>query len=384
MAKHRKHHYVPIWYQERFLSPGERKYFRRNLNPERIINGRTIVDPEISNDGPKQYFYEPHLYAVSIPGHPRYIFEKKFFGGFDNIGPAALNGVARSTEDQAIDEHAFRNFFGCMAMQALRTPKGLASIASRLPGGASNTELMRALSRAHGTGIAMWSEGIQELLQVEDPNFEFIVSDHPVTLYNRAFPPRRTELGFSADPRNSWIGTQTIFPIDKRHCVVFTHSQLIDNGLEEGGLLTDRINPRLIGNAIIPRHHVRHRSISLDDAGLVNQIIFAQASKYVAASLESTLFPDQHSISDRWPELGKCLLPSRDPVKQPDYVFLGLPGDRVIGQDKYGRRIEPDIASEFHTTQKQKMMDALKAFMATEKGAEVREQYQRAKRKDEG
>ena len=30
----RRNHYVPVWYQKRFLLPGKYKYFRLDLSPE--------------------------------------------------------------------------------------------------------------------------------------------------------------------------------------------------------------------------------------------------------------------------------------------------------------------------------------------------------------
>jgi hypothetical protein len=34
MSKYRHNHYVPVWYQERFMLPGQDRYWRLDLNPE--------------------------------------------------------------------------------------------------------------------------------------------------------------------------------------------------------------------------------------------------------------------------------------------------------------------------------------------------------------
>ncbi|WP_375778894.1 hypothetical protein ACE103_07445 [Bradyrhizobium sp. ma5] len=40
MSEYRHNHYVPIWYQERFMLPGQHRYFRLDLSPEVVTNGK--------------------------------------------------------------------------------------------------------------------------------------------------------------------------------------------------------------------------------------------------------------------------------------------------------------------------------------------------------
>ena len=35
----------------------------------------------------------------------------------------------------------------------------------------------------------IWTEGVREIVSAEDSDVKFIISDHPVTIYNHAAPP---------------------------------------------------------------------------------------------------------------------------------------------------------------------------------------------------
>jgi hypothetical protein len=35
----------------------------------------------------------------------------------------------------------------------------------------------------------IWTEGVREIVSAQDADVKFIVSDHPLTIYNHAIPP---------------------------------------------------------------------------------------------------------------------------------------------------------------------------------------------------
>lgn len=71
MKQSHKHHYVPEWYQRRFMLDGQKAYFRLDLSPEVIKrpDGKIIRKGEILNKGPSKFFYEIDLYTTNYFGH---------------------------------------------------------------------------------------------------------------------------------------------------------------------------------------------------------------------------------------------------------------------------------------------------------------------------
>lgn len=66
--------------------------------------------------------------------------------------------------------------------------------------------------------------GSWDVVDCEDLATKFIVSDHPVTLYNRRCFPGK--LLYPLNALIGSVGTQTIFPLDLNHCLVITHLRI--------------------------------------------------------------------------------------------------------------------------------------------------------------
>jgi hypothetical protein len=61
------HHYVPQWYQRRFLAAGQIEYFCLDLHPETFMrNGIERRLNELHKWGTKKCFYERDLYALNL------------------------------------------------------------------------------------------------------------------------------------------------------------------------------------------------------------------------------------------------------------------------------------------------------------------------------
>jgi len=69
---------------------------------------------------------------------------------------------------------------------------------------------MQALRQMHST---MWLEAVREVVSAEDSDVKFIVSDHPVTIYNPLCPPDAVLCRYPEDPPIELIGSQTIFAL---------------------------------------------------------------------------------------------------------------------------------------------------------------------------
>lgn len=82
---------------------------------------------------------------------------------------------------------------------------------------------MSGLFERYGT---MWMEGLWEIVRANSAQ-KFIISDDPVTFFNRRiFPGEASYPGGEDFPR---VGTRTIFPLSMDSCLFITHLQLARN-----------------------------------------------------------------------------------------------------------------------------------------------------------
>ena len=88
----RKNHYVPEWYQKRFLLSRGGKLCYLNLYPDKKIlpNGKEIVLNSYHWWAPSQCFFEKDLYTTFFFGLINDEIEKYLFGEIDTSGFAAI------------------------------------------------------------------------------------------------------------------------------------------------------------------------------------------------------------------------------------------------------------------------------------------------------
>src|SRR5580692_8286098 len=119
-------HYVPEWYQRRFLLPGQGKYWYLDLKPEQVArNGNKFTRRELLQWGPISCFAEDDLYTVKWGGQENVDIEKFFLGRVDSNGKSAVEFFSDFAFDQAGQSEAFEAVMNYMSVQKLRTPKGL-------------------------------------------------------------------------------------------------------------------------------------------------------------------------------------------------------------------------------------------------------------------
>src|SRR6185295_15814612 len=124
--KYRRNHYVPEWYQHRFLpeGPGEKKFYYLDLKPERrVSNGHVYVRNELLRWGPDNCFSENDLYTTKIGPWESTEIEEKFFGKVDSFPRFALDYFADFQHPNA-DPEPLHALLPYMSIQKLRTPKG--------------------------------------------------------------------------------------------------------------------------------------------------------------------------------------------------------------------------------------------------------------------
>src|SRR3954463_13411447 len=93
------HHYVPQWFQKRFLPQEVTKFFYLDLHPETVTNGaKTYTRKSLLRWGPSRCFYKDDFYTLSFGKQTTDEMEKMFFGPIDNFGRDAVSQFAEFEE----------------------------------------------------------------------------------------------------------------------------------------------------------------------------------------------------------------------------------------------------------------------------------------------
>src|SRR5262249_35759430 len=116
----------------------------------------------------------------------------------------------------------FETLFEFIDIQKIRTPKGLAWLQAQYPRLMQN-ELMFEMQGIRMMHCTIWSEGVREIVSAETANVKFLVSDHPVTIYNHSVAPDARGCACPLDPSIALKASQTIFPLTRDYCLILTN-----------------------------------------------------------------------------------------------------------------------------------------------------------------
>jgi hypothetical protein len=194
--KYKENHYVPCWYQERFLpTTGERKFHYLDLAPEqfRDPNGVLRTKTALRRWGAVSCLMETDLYTVKYGQYESTEIEQFFFGKVDDEGRKAVEFFSRYNSFNDFDgntspEQVFNSLLTYMSVQKFRTPKGLRYLSALIQESDKN-QLLIELQRLQNLHSAIWTEGVWATASADDTETKFIVTDHPVTVYNREIFP---------------------------------------------------------------------------------------------------------------------------------------------------------------------------------------------------
>ena len=224
MPNYTRNHYVPQWYQYRFLPEelSELKFHYLDLKPDRIVsNGHSYERTALLRWGPSKCFYESDLYTTKFGNWESKEIEQKFFGKVDSAGRSAIDYFSHFKHPSA-DAEALHALLLYMSIQKLRTPKGLAYLANLTKLDNQNIVLfkMQELQEMH---CALWMECVWSIVDASMSETKLLLSDHPVTVYNQScFPASKWCLGFN-DP-DIWLsGTHTLFPLCLDKLLILTN-----------------------------------------------------------------------------------------------------------------------------------------------------------------
>jgi len=342
-AGYRQNHYVPVWYQERFIPKDarERKFKYLNLRPDviRDSRGRQFSKTALKRWGPQLCFCEEDLYTTKFGADISTEIEKKFFGKIDETGKRAVEFWA-AYEPLSVNSDALHDLVRYLILQKLRTPKGLEIIRRRTQANDHN-QVLFALQRLQAMYGAIWMEAQWALIDANRSDTKFIISDHPVTLYNAGCFPGSKWCRNGEDPEPRFSGTHVLFPISPERLLVLTNTAWVRNPY--GNPVEPRPNPGSARSAVFNFTAIQTgRQLSEEEVIAVNYVIKSRALRFIASPQEEWLYPERHLKSTHWPKLGGGLLFMPDPRELSlggQVIFGGFPDGRPSEiWDEYGHR----------------------------------------------
>ncbi len=336
MPATRKNHYVPIWYQKRFLPVGEKTLFYLNLNPDQktLPNGRVVRMNDCYQWGPKNCFVQRDLYTTMFFGMPNDDIEKYLFGSIDTDGSIALQAVLAN--DYKKLHKFFLKFFEYLDAQKLRTPKGLDWIKSHYQK-LTQVELMHEMQHLRRMHCTMWVEGVREIVSAEDSSIKFIITDQPVTIFNPACPPNSIQCKYPNDPSIVLKASQTIFPLDLDHCLILTNLEYARSP-DSVDMLSKRTHARYFGETLARWDTmIRTRKLNEEEVTTINFILKHRARKFIGAAQKEWLFPE-NKTKIPWLEMGQVLLPPNNELHHfGGEILVGYENGATQYQDEFGR-----------------------------------------------
>lgn len=200
----RNNHFVPVWYQQGFLSPGEGELFVFDKSADYTIHlpdgtKKKIQRRPISRKGPYKFLRLTDLYTTQYFGTPNDEIEHKLFGAIDDRGAKAVAMFKEWPNTELFDFHTaidrrhgnpndhLVGLIDYLDAQKIRTPKGLTLLktpAAKSGFIANQNTLMILMQQWRRFFCTMLAEGFWELVGANNSEHKFVYSDEPVTIYN--------------------------------------------------------------------------------------------------------------------------------------------------------------------------------------------------------
>lgn len=338
-SEYRNNHYVPQWYQKLFLDPsGSSNFEVLDLNPDefRDSNGKVSYANSFHRLGPKKFLREVDLYTTRFGNRISTEIEEKFFGPIDRTGSRVVN-FWQTFEHPRWDGDMLNAFLPLISVQKLRTPKGLSALSEFAR--SKGNQLLFSLQRLQHLYCAHWTEAVWSLVDAPKHTPGFLLSDHPVTVYNpKCFPSSPRANGYR-DPAIWLNGSQTIFPLSPHRALILTNLSWVRNPY--GNPTHFRPNPDPFRTAMFNFQGVQTGRL-LNEAELhaINYIIKRSALRYVASTERDWLFPERFLNSTHWSRFSRDWLLMPDPrgVSFSREIVIGWKNGSASTFDEYGRR----------------------------------------------
>ncbi|KQS77244.1 hypothetical protein ASG25_04690 [Rhizobium sp. Leaf384] len=349
MSVTRKNHYIPQWHQERFFTAGRKTHCLLDLKPPSYMDRDGTVSSGrcLFNSPTSRAFVEQDLYSTFFGVEVDDEIERKLFGDIDRRGADAIRAFC-GDDQRAWHEH-FEDLFEFLDIQKLRTPKGLAwlrqqypeigRLGEMLPSVAQN-QLMSEMQSIRMLNVTAWTTGVREIVSAERVGVKFILSDHPVTVYNHAIPPSDARSRYPRDPSTALKGSQTLFPLGPDHLLILTNLEYAKDPAVRPD--AKRTFARTYQSTMVSTiEFIKTRYLTDDQVAEVNFVIKARADRYVAGSRREDLYPEK-VVSKSWADLRATFLPPADELYRfGGEMFASFENGDFHYQDEFGRTEKP-------------------------------------------
>jgi hypothetical protein len=237
------------------------------------------------------------------------------------------------------DQHdAFNNLMNYMSVQKLRTPKGIGWL-SGLPVARDRNQRLILLQRVQNMYCATWTEAVWLIADAIKSDTKFIISDHPVTVYNRACFPGSVHCHGFDDPDIRMAASHTYFPLSVDKILILTNLAWVRNPYQNERKF--RPNPQLFCNTIINLQDIQmYRSLSDQEVLQINYITKKRAFRYIAGAEREWLYPEKYLSSTHWSKFGNgyLLMPEPREVHTGGETYIGYKDGTSEGWNEYGVR----------------------------------------------
>jgi Protein of unknown function (DUF4238) len=304
------------------------------MEPERhrLPDGREIPGRSLFTSPTSRCFVQTDLYSTFFGATVNDEIERNLFGAIDDRGSKAVR--AYQTADQSAWHDHFQDLFEYIDVQKLRTPKGLDWLRSQYPR-LSQNELMMEMQGVRNLHCTIWTEGVREIVSAEDADVKFIISDHPVTIYNHAVPPDAALSRNPGDPGIALKASQTIYPLSRDFCLILTNLEYAND--PAGPPLEKRTFARAYRNSMVSTiNFIRTRNLDSHQVTEINFVLKARARRYIAAGRKEWLYPEQ-MITGPWADLRETLRPKDELWQFGGELYASYDDGHVHHQDAFGR-----------------------------------------------
>lgn len=365
---------------------GEGKHWYLDLKPEQVVrDGHRFTRRDLLQWGPVSCFAEDELYTVKWGSQENVDIERFFFGRVDSEGKSAVEFFSDFMFDQAGQHEAFNGLMNYMSVQKLRTPKGLGWLSGLRDGRDHNMRLL-LLQQIQNIYCAIWTECVWQIADATKSATKFIISDHPVTVYNRAcFPVSAYCKGFS-DPDIRMVATHTYFPLSIEKILILTNLAWVRNPYQNERKL--RPNSQYFRDTIFNFTDIQtYRSLSEQEVLEINYITKRRALRYIAGAEREWLYPEKYLPSTHWKKFGKGLLLMPEPrdIYMGGEVIVGYKGGGADSWSEYGHRPwQEGYKDDKRSAVESKALERFKAEWAVMQGPEYRGTSSHFNRKHDG
>lgn len=339
MNDFKRNHYVPEWYQYRFINneQSESKFYYLDLKPEKVNEkGHVYTRKSMLRWGPPNCFYSEDLYTTKCEGIESTEIEQRFFGNIDNKGRSSIE-LVDGFDHSRWSKDLFIDLLRYMSIQKLRTPKGLGYI-SKQAGLTDRNHVLLFLQEYQQLFCKTWMEGVWSIAEAYNSPTKLLLTDHPVTIYNKGcFPASKWCRGYN-DPDVLFSGSHTIFPLSLNKLLILTNLSNARN--PHGCPRKERPNPTRFGEALFDFREIQvGRTLSEEEVIKINYILKKRAYRYIAAVNKDWLFPENFIANLKWSDIGNeyLLMPDPREIKFSAGTTIRLKNGQVFAIDEYGR-----------------------------------------------